>query len=126
MTHIYYPAYETTDFDLYRACTGKRIKELEARIEELEATCAAREKLVLALAGDKIDLVSELAGVKGKLEKALLWLHECMDEIDVYIWQEYPGDHPTRARHRKQAIATNPARIAIAELSGVSFANLKG
>ena len=40
------------------------------RIVELEAKLKAKEKLVLALAGDKIDLVSELAGVKGKLAKA--------------------------------------------------------
>ena len=39
-------------------------------IHKLEAKLAAKEKLVLALAGDKIDLVSELAGVKGKLAKA--------------------------------------------------------
>ena len=47
--------------------------EVEAanRIEELVAKLKAKEKLVLDLAGDKIDLVSELAGVKGKLEEAL-------------------------------------------------------
>ena len=42
---------------------------LDAR-KELETKLAAKEKLMLALAGDKIDLVSELAGVKGKLAKA--------------------------------------------------------
>ena len=100
MTHIYYPVREKT------------------MSEELEAKCAAREKLILSLAGDKIDLVSELAGVKGELEKALLWLHECAEEIDSYIWHEYPGDLPAHARYRKVALATNPARIAIAELKG--------
>ena len=37
------------------------------RVQELEAKLKAKEKLMLDLAGDKIDLVSELAGVKGKL-----------------------------------------------------------
>ena len=45
--------------------------EAEAKVVELEAKLKAKEKLMLALAGDKIDLVSELAGVKGKLEEAL-------------------------------------------------------
>ena len=40
-------------------------------IHKLEAKLAAKEKLVLALAGDKIDLVSELSGVKGELAKAV-------------------------------------------------------
>ena len=45
--------------------------EMLDRIEELEAKLEAKEKLMLALAGDKIDLVSELAGVKGTLAKAV-------------------------------------------------------
>lgn len=49
------------------------------RIEELEAKLAAKEKLMLALAGDKIDLVSELAGVKGKLAKAVELAEEAFD-----------------------------------------------
>ncbi len=53
-----------------------------ARIEELEAKLAAKEKLVLALAGDKIDLVSELAGVKGKLAKAVKLAEEAFDFND--------------------------------------------
>lgn len=48
----------------------KDYKDAAVRIEELEAKLKAKEKLMLALAGDKIDLVSELAGVKGKLAKA--------------------------------------------------------
>jgi len=49
------------------------------RIEELEAKLEAKEKLMLALAGDKIDLVSELAGVKGKLVKVT-------EELEEYKW----------------------------------------
>jgi len=45
-----------------------------------EDKLAAIEKLMLDLAGDKIDLVSELAGVKWKLEKAV----EALDEA-VYL-----------------------------------------
>ena len=49
------------------------------RIEELEAKLATKEKLVLDLAGDKIDLVSELAGVKGKLAKAVKLAEEAFE-----------------------------------------------
>ena len=52
------------------------------RIEELEAKLAAKEKLTLALVGDKIDLVSELAWVKGKLEKAVEALGEAVYLLD--------------------------------------------
>ena len=53
--------------------------EVADHIEELEAKLAAKEKLMLALAGDKIDLVSELAGVKGKLAKVV-------EELEEYKW----------------------------------------
>ena len=55
------------------------LEQAEARIEELEAKLKAEEKLMLALAGDKIDLVSELAGVKGKLAKAVELAEEAFD-----------------------------------------------
>jgi uncharacterized protein (UPF0276 family) len=48
-------------------------------ISDLEAKLAAKEKLMLALAGDKIDLVSELAGVKEKLVKAVKLAEEAFD-----------------------------------------------
>lgn len=49
---------------------ANHIEQLTATNKELEAKLAAKEKLMLALAGDKIDLVSELAGVEAKLAKA--------------------------------------------------------
>ena len=58
------------------------VKAVADRIEELEAKLAAKEKLVLALAGDKIDLVSELSGVKGKLAKAVKLAEEAFDFND--------------------------------------------
>ena len=46
------------------------LEQAEARIEELEAELEGRKTLMLALAGDKINLVSELAGVKDALQEA--------------------------------------------------------
>ena len=84
MTHIYYPVKTVSDDLVKRLDNLWAMLEEEGfytkaatvtlarnRIEEMEAKLAAREKLVLALAGDKIDLVSELADVKGKLAKAM-------------------------------------------------------
>ena len=51
-------------------------------IRKLETKLAAKEKLMLALAGDKIDLVSELAGVKGKLAKE----EAKVVELEEYKW----------------------------------------
>jgi len=56
----------------YKAASD-RIEDLELAVRYLEAKLAGKEKLMLALAGDKIDLVSELAGVKGKLADLERW-----------------------------------------------------
>ena len=41
-------------------------------------------------------------------------LVECEAEIDAYIRQEYPLDHPVHERYRERDFAANPARIALA------------
>ena len=43
-------------------------------------------------------------------------LRECEAEIDQYIRQEYPGDHPVHERYRERDFSANPARIALAQL----------
>src|SRR5690606_2513868 len=40
-------------------------------------------------------------------------LMECEAEIDRYIWQEYPLDHPVHVRSRQRAFIANPARVAL-------------
>ena len=59
---------EREDYDALQEVTAA-LEQAEARIEELESELEGRKKLMLTLAGDKIDLVSELAGVKFKLAK---------------------------------------------------------
>ena len=61
---------ERDEWDALQEVTAE-LEQAEARIEELEAELEHNKKLMLALAGDKINLVSELAGVKGKLAKAV-------------------------------------------------------
>jgi hypothetical protein len=40
-------------------------------------------------------------------------LVECRDEIDSYIRNEYPHDHPVQERYRQRDFKSNPARIAL-------------
>ena len=87
------------------------IQSQHNRIEELEAKLKAKEKLMLALAGDKIDLVSELAGVKGKLAKAVCFVGE------VEAGPSWGESLPSWVNSRMLS-----ARTTIAELSS----NMKG
>jgi hypothetical protein len=48
-----------------------------------------------------------------KLESAL---RDCEVEIDEYVKQEYPHDHPVQERYRQRGFSSNPARIALAEI----------
>ena len=66
---------EREDYDALQEVTAE-LEQAEARIEELEAKLEHNKKLMLALAGDKIDLVSELAGVKAKLAKAMNFIED--------------------------------------------------
>ena len=60
---------EREDWDALQEVTTE-LEQAEARIAELEAELEGRKTLMLALAGDKINLVSELAGVKDALQEA--------------------------------------------------------
>ena len=50
-----------------------------------------------------------------EIERIRAALGECMEEIDGYIRQEYPSDHPVHERYRKRDFGANPARIALAQ-----------
>jgi hypothetical protein len=68
--------------------SGPAVQAVVNRIEELEAKLKHNKKRMLLIAGDKINLVSELAGVKGKLEKAIALAEEAFEfnsDGDDYI-----------------------------------------
>ena len=78
---------EREEWDALQEVTVE-LEQAEARIEELEAGLEHNKKRMLVLAGDKINLVSELAGVKGKLEKAIALAEEALEfnnDGDDYI-----------------------------------------
>ena len=61
---------------------------------------------------------ARIAELEAKLAKAVDGLRECEQEIDAYIRQEYPHDHPVQERYRQRDFAANPARATLAELKG--------
>jgi hypothetical protein len=53
---------------------------------------------------------------QARLDKLEAALKDCEEEIDQYVRQEYPHDHPVQERYRQRGFASNPARIALAAL----------
>lgn len=80
---------EREDWDALQEVTAE-LEQAEAKIVELEA----------------------------KLAKAVTGLKQCQEEIDDYIWQEYPQDNSLYERYRMRDFSSNPARITLAELKG--------
>lgn len=111
----------------------KRIEELEAWITRKFAGFDVNEAMALFGAVERVeqvqwvkDLADDVISLESKLAKAMDGLRECEGEIDQYIRQEYPHDHPVQERYRQRDFAANPARATLAELSSVSYANMKG
>lgn len=55
---------------------------------------------------------------EAKLARAITALEECRDEIDQYVRNEYPLDHPVHQRYRARDFAANPARAALEDITG--------
>ena len=72
---------EREDWDALQEVTAE-LEQAEARIEELEAELEGHKKLMLTLAGDKINLVSELAGVKDALQEVTAELEQAEARIE--------------------------------------------
>ena len=63
-------------------------------------------------------LQNRTAELEAKLAKAIRGLHECEQEIDDYVRQEYPHDHPVQERYRQRGFSSNTARATLAGLKG--------
>jgi predicted nucleic acid-binding Zn-ribbon protein len=102
---------EREDWDELQEVTAE-LEQAEAKVEELETKLEDYKRLMLTLTGDKIDLVSQLAGVKFKLAKAVGNLASVMSQYDRFREDEYAvGLAPL-----DDAIET--ARTTLAELRG--------
>ena len=71
-------------------------------------------------AGERLDCKdadARIAELEAKLAKAVDGLRECESEIDQYIRNEYPHDHPVQERYRQRDFAANPARTTLAAVA---------
>lgn len=59
--------------------------------------------------------IKELEAENARLREALII---CEAEIDGYIRQEYPADHPVHDWYRVRDFAANPARAALKQEAG--------
>jgi chromosome segregation ATPase len=79
-------------------------------------TSAERHALTSALTALQAQLAAALAraeAAEAEVARLRAALFECQEEIDAYIQQEYPHDHPVQERYRQRDYAANPARIAL-------------
>jgi len=89
----------------------RRAEAAEARfIEQRDSLVSVTKKL----AQTEARLADEQAFANEKVKVLVEALGECRDEIDNYIRQEYPHDHPVQERYRKRDFSANPARSALA------------
>jgi len=65
----------------------------------------------------RADQLTALQAENARLRDAL---KECEAEIDQYIRQEYPGDHPVHEQYRQRDFSANPARTALQREKGGS------
>jgi hypothetical protein len=66
---------------------------------------------IAALTAERDALALQVQRAREEYQAALCVLHDCMVEIDDYIKQEYPSDHPVHERYRARDFAANPARM---------------
>ena len=66
--------------------------------------------------GTAPEAADRIEQLDAKLTLAIAALKQSRDELDMYSWTEYPGDHPVQARYRQRDYDANPARIALVEL----------
>ena len=58
---------------------------------------------------------AEITSLTTENEKLRAALRECEAELNAYYRMEYPGDHPYSQKKLAQAMASNPATVALKE-----------
>lgn len=100
--HKAIPAHCWRDPPKGRAWTiGEAITSLTAEVERLRSLTVVQESLIRK---------SEAAN-----EKLKAGLRECEVELNAYYRMEYPSDYPYSQKKLAQAMASNPATVALKE-----------
>jgi len=57
--------------------------------------------------------IDEITSLTAENEKLRVALRECEAELNAYYRMEYPGSHPYSQKELAQAMASNPATVAL-------------
>ena len=63
------------------------------------------------------EALDEIIRLTAENEKLRVALRECEAELNAYYRMEYPSDHPYSQKKLAQAMASNPATVALKENS---------
>jgi hypothetical protein len=90
----------------------ERLNRGEGCLEEGGKTCIsmdAENGCLCAIAAD------EITRLTAEVERRDAALRECEAELNAYYRMEYAGDHPYSQKKLAQAMASNPATVALKE-----------
>jgi hypothetical protein len=77
------------------------------------------ERLLLLAAVDNcqasIEAADTITHLTAENERLRAALRECEAELNAYYRMEYPSDHPYSQKELAQAMASNPATVALKE-----------
>lgn len=59
------------------------------------------------------EALAEITRLTAEVEKLRAALRECETELNAYYRMEYPSDHPYSQKKLAQAMASNPATVAL-------------
>lgn len=82
------------------------ITRLTAEVERLKKEIIGRQ------AHDRMQ-VREIKHLTAEVERKDAGLRECEAELNAYYRMTYPGDHPHSQKELAQAMASNPATVAL-------------
>lgn len=88
------------------AIAADTITRLTAEVERLKKEIIGRQ------AHDRMQ-VREIKHLTAEVERKDAGLRECEAELNAYYRMTYPGDHPHSQKELAQAMASNPATVAL-------------
>ena len=97
-----------------RATSGVRCRFMDARYGCL---CAIAADEITRLTAEVEQNTIDFEEYRRDVERLRAALRECEAELNAYYRMEYPGDHPHSQKKLAQAMASNPATVALKENS---------
>jgi hypothetical protein len=101
------------------------VKALQAKLAEVQINAATmlntndleynrKSNDLIGRHAEHLTTLSDRAeAAQARIAELTLALVQCREEIDGYIWQEYPSDEPLVVHRRNRGLGANPARAAL-------------